>query len=513
MSTYIVTNGNNSGAGSLREVITLVNADINPVTPDINFDLSVNFIFLQSALPIISRDVNIVGHLNKVIIRRNSFDQYRIIDINATGKNIRLENLKLENGSIINDTGCCIKSIGNLSVINSEITRCISATAISVIDATTITLTDTIIYNNRTQFDGIICRNSCSIDRCSIIDNFYPNQAIFTPTTIFLTVRDTTFARNSGRAIFNNDVCTAEIINSTFANNGQGILNIGNMNITSTTISGNGGSFEGNGITNIGTVNIGNTIVAGNNDVSAPDVSGIFNSLGNNLIGNTVGSTGFISPPDIINQNALLLPLGNYGGPTETMPPQFNSPAIRAGNVALIPPGVIYDQRGIGFPRQSGGNVDIGSIEVSVICYIGSSLITVKSIESGIISDIPVQNIHADKYLVYAIDINEFIPIRLNIVSGPYNEFILVNKDSLGDNVPSNDFYITSGHIVRIDRKSMKAREIPGCRKVKTELQKLYSICTDGAYYINVNNIQTLTWDYDKWINYTTGQGIAWDNQ
>ncbi|MFO0954222.1 MAG: choice-of-anchor Q domain-containing protein [Isosphaeraceae bacterium] len=59
--------------------------------------------------------------------------------------------------------------------------------------------------------------------------------------------------------------------------------------------------------------------------------------------------------------NALLAPLGFYGGPTQTMPPLPGSPAIAAGSTSLIPNGVTTDQRGKG--RTLNGTVDIGAVE------------------------------------------------------------------------------------------------------------------------------------------------------
>ena len=57
----------------------------------------------------------------------------------------------------------------------------------------------------------------------------------------------------------------------------------------------------------------------------------------------------------------MLAPLGNYGGPTQTMALLPGSPAIDAGSNALIPAGVTTDQRGL--PRIVSGIVDIGAFE------------------------------------------------------------------------------------------------------------------------------------------------------
>ncbi len=104
-------------------------------------------------------------------------------------------------------------------------------------------------------------------------------------------------------------------------------------------------------------------------------------SLGNNLIGETDGSSGWVGSDltGTIAQplNPMLAPLGNYGGPTQTMALLRGSPAINAGNNALIPAGVTTDQRGVGYPRIVGGTVDIGAFE-------SPYLTTVTSVSSSV---------------------------------------------------------------------------------------------------------------------------------
>jgi hypothetical protein len=89
--------------------------------------------------------------------------------------------------------------------------------------------------------------------------------------------------------------------------------------------------------------------------------------LGNNLIGVTDGSSGWVGSDRTGTGaqplNPLLAPLGNYGGRTQSMALLPGSPAIDAGNNALIPKGVTTDQRGL--PRIVNGTVDIGAFESS----------------------------------------------------------------------------------------------------------------------------------------------------
>jgi predicted outer membrane repeat protein len=105
--------------------------------------------------------------------------------------------------------------------------------------------------------------------------------------------------------------------------------------------------------------------VAGNTAGDGPDALGSFASSGHNLIGDVRGSSGWVRS-DLTNVKPLLAALGDYGGPTETMALLAGSPALGAGDVALItnPPFLgppFKDQRGL--DRITNGKVDIGAYE------------------------------------------------------------------------------------------------------------------------------------------------------
>jgi CSLREA domain-containing protein len=132
---------------------------------------------------------------------------------------------------------------------------------------------------------------------------------------------------------------------------------------------------------------VGNTIVAGNTateagtDLWLGNEYGSFASLGHNIIGDGNGSLVFV---DGVNGDQIgtsgsaidprLGPLADNGGDTETHALLGGSPALDAGDNALIttppydgPP--FYDQRGVGFDRICDGDhdgtatVDIGAFE------------------------------------------------------------------------------------------------------------------------------------------------------
>jgi|GEM_PF-2237934 len=189
------------------------------------------------------------------------------------------------------------------------------------------------------------------------------------------------------------------LVNSTVSGNhavagGHGIrVDNGVMLLSNCTITNNSPSATtGFGVEKVdGAAQVGNTIIAGNGGSSGSDLSGSFTSQGNNLIGKSDGSNGFSNGVlgDQVGSlavpiNALLGPLVNNGGLTQTHALLPGSPAIEAGNNALVAADTLdldgdlntsepipFDQRGTGFPRildSADANiiqtVDIGAFEL-----------------------------------------------------------------------------------------------------------------------------------------------------
>jgi hypothetical protein len=146
---------------------------------------------------------------------------------------------------------------------------------------------------------------------------------------------------------------------------GAGILDQGNLTLTSSTISGNSSSIAGGSglcILDRGTVQARNTIIAGNIADYAPDLIGDLGSLGHNLIGNTEAGSGF-DPTDLLNVDPLLGPLQDNGGPTQTMALLPGSPALNAGDPAQLG---AAEQRGV---IRTGG-VNIGAFQASASAFV-----------------------------------------------------------------------------------------------------------------------------------------------
>ena len=179
---------------------------------------------------------------------------------------------------------------------------------------------------------------------------------------------------NNGGAIYNSDVmsitqCTISG-NTATGGNGGGIDNHGSLELMHTTIAGNTASHYGGGICSNGVnFHIMEHTILENNTASddGPDFFSMNQPIGSeqyNLIGDNTGCTTiFISGTDILNQDPLLDPLANNGGPTLTHALQGTSPAIDVGDPSFSNPLLPNDQRTSPFLRVIDGRIDIGAYE------------------------------------------------------------------------------------------------------------------------------------------------------
>lgn len=165
---------------------------------------------------------------------------------------------------------------------------------------------------------------------------------------------------NSGNLTVNQ--CTVHANNS--ASIGGGIYNLGNLTLNQSTVAGNSGFFNGGGLaSSSGAVKLNQSTISGNTSF-VNGGGGIYSSgtsfiITNSIVdGGTSGGGLTLSGVNLINGTSLLAPLGNYGGPTPTMPPLPGSPAIDACTNGTA---FATDQRG--FPRIVGLFPDIGAVE------------------------------------------------------------------------------------------------------------------------------------------------------
>lgn len=302
-ATIVVTNLNDSGAGSLRQAILDANASAEDDT--ITFSVS-GTIVLSSQLPSIASastagKLTIDGSGQTITISGNN--SVRVFSVNL-GANLTLKNLTIANGSAASGGG--IDNAGTVTIQNS-----------------------TLSGNSANSTGGA-------------------GGAILHQVGT-LTITNSTISGNS----------------SHHAGGGIAIAGGATATITNSTISGNSAANFGGGINNSGsTVYIKNSIVA--NSTSGGNCSnfGTLNASGVNFA-TDASCSGFTQvTPAQLNLGALAV---NPPGTTATHALQAGSVAIDAvTDCTLIGGGAVTtDQRGVSRPQ--GANCDAGAYEAQFV--------------------------------------------------------------------------------------------------------------------------------------------------
>jgi hypothetical protein len=351
-ATLTVTNLNDSGAGSLRDTVALA-ADGDTI------DFSVT-----GTIALTTGTISIWG---------------KNVTINGPGA----ASLTISGNSNSADFG--VFSTSSLSLSGLTIANESGSERISVSSLATLSISNCVISGNSNPYfcdgGGIYSYGTLSISNSTIAGN-----ASFGAVGALVA--------DSGAGIYN-DGGTITIDSSTISGNittdptyqsgdGGGIYNKGTLSISSSSISANttqnfyadDDGFGGGIYNSVGaTVTLTTSIVAANlgrqyNPSGGPaqDISGVVNSLGKNLIGDSDGSSGWIGS-DMTGSYTSLLdpkldPLADNGGPTQTMALLSGSPAVDVPTCINSPS---LDQRGVARPidgdTDSVASCDIGAFE------------------------------------------------------------------------------------------------------------------------------------------------------
>jgi len=402
-STHTVTNTNDSGTGSLRAAILAAAGG-----DSIQFDPSLNgkMITLTSGeldITAAAKPLYIVGPGASLLTIKHSGGVSPVFKIASTATAF-ISGLTLTSGYDENVYNAGQLSIGNCTVSNGTgiygygiyfdgryggtlaindcnvTTNNSSGIYFSASGGGTMTVTNSTMSANSpglTVAGTMSASMSCTVIGCTISDN--KNLGVYVQTAPTVTISGTTISGNANSGIQNSSGALS-VIDSTIANNGAGatnaasqgggVNNSGTLIVKDSTIARNSAYNYGGGIyqsTSGGSTTLANTIVAGNMNGNSPDVYGTvtanYSLIGNNTDPRTMFASG--SGNNIVNHDALLAALGNYGGPTMTVPILPGSPAMDAGSNSLIPAGPANDQRGQ--CRIANGMVDIGAYEYQPI--------------------------------------------------------------------------------------------------------------------------------------------------
>ncbi|MGB6608214.1 MAG: FG-GAP-like repeat-containing protein [Acidobacteriaceae bacterium] len=370
---------------SLRDAITAANADANPVIVDLSA-LS-GTITLANPLPgVFPNTANTItfagpGATTLTVSGANAYQVFQILKGTAAFHDFTVANgsvVPIPNGGTFGpNNGCsCDPGFGG---------------GIYAFTNVSLTLTNMVLNSNHSGYDGgaVLAIGPLVVTNTTFSNNFVdPGSyaaglyALGTPATVSgssfynnsayvgsaiyvsnylagmtLTISDSTFVNNSSLsggtgAIFNASGATLNIHDSTFWNNIAGI--------------GEGGAFY-----NAGTMTVTDSVVGAPGTPTALQMcysSGSCPATGDGN-GNVVGG-------DTLD----LSPLGNYGGPTETMPPATGSPVICAGKSGtpyaetVSGTALTTDERGMPLDSScSAGETDAGAVQGSNLCKTGNT--------------------------------------------------------------------------------------------------------------------------------------------
>jgi hypothetical protein len=323
---FTVTNINDSGAGSLRQAVLDANrtASADVILFSSLFNSPQTITLTGGELDLTDAATTTIAGPGAKLLTVSGNQTSRVFAV-TSGAAARLEGLTITGGNTAGDGGG-LNSVGG-----------------------TVTLTNCAVSGNSATGSG-------------------NGGGVQSDGNSTLTMIDCTLSGNSaggddgggGLATFGKATLTNVTVSGNSARSGGGVTLFGTAKLTNVTVSGNSASVRGGGVDNSGTAALSNTIIAGNTGPSSPDVFGVFNSQGNDLIGKTDGSSGWVGS-DLTGTIAapldpLLAPLGDYGGPTQTMALLPGSTAIDAGAATGAPS---TDQRGSG----RVGTVDVGAFE------------------------------------------------------------------------------------------------------------------------------------------------------
>lgn len=332
-ATFTVTNLNPGGPGSLSQAVADANASAG--ADEIRFATGLSGTITPGNELVLSDSLSIrgTGARSLAISGGNSARIFRLDS--SAAKNVDISDVTLRDGNAPGNGGAILNEGGNLLLQRVRLT------------------------GNTAAGDGGAIYNAY----------FAPGHS--------LTIEDSELSNNradkQGAIYFTG--FQLRVVNSTISGNvatdsvGAIGLQFATAGIYNSTVVGNSATFVGGIQVQESDLTLSSALLASNTDITGTnDINRIGSgttSATNSLFNEDVSATAAINGTDsanLIGVAPLVAPLGNNGGPTDSHALLAGSPAIGAGENSQV---LAFDQRGGGFPRDAGGAVDIGAVQLS----------------------------------------------------------------------------------------------------------------------------------------------------
>ncbi|MBD2678252.1 MULTISPECIES: choice-of-anchor Q domain-containing protein [Nostoc] len=298
MSTFTVSNTQDSGSGSLRQAISQANtsAGLDIINFDGLFaDDIADLITLGGSSLVITDDLSIKG-TGADLLTVSGNNASRVFEI-GSGVTVEIEGLTIDNGN--SGEGGGIYNSGSLTLSNSTVSGSQASQGGGIYNASSgiMTVIKSIISANTSINElggGVYNSGSLTLSDSTVSDS---NGAV----------------RGGGIYSSGTMTVTNSIITRNKSDFGSGILNSGSLTLTNSTISDNssrdfGDNLYGGGIANSGVMKISDTIISGN---TAFVGGGVYNSgyltLSDSTISDSKAFDDFIGGGGIYNSGSLTL--------------------------------------------------------------------------------------------------------------------------------------------------------------------------------------------------------------
>lgn len=221
----------------------------------------------------------------------------------------------------------------------------------------------------------------------------------------------------------------------------------------------------------------------------------------------------------LIGLAALVLTVTDPSGPTTLLTvPNINT-GILAGEWTLV---------SFAFTAGTGATVNLSlstlvsiglyiddvaitpATAAAILCFSGKSIVYARDTRTGDIVNVKAEDIIAGVHEVFSTRENKFVPLLYNIISGQTTRYRFLRKGCLGENLPTEHFYATSGHTILLNGVETKMSKVPQARILKVKPETVYTFCTENGGPVLINGLEVFTYSKEAWSRHVTTNKIAW---